>query len=271
MKKKATVATASSRAARTSTPVSGQSSGPRSRASAGVGRTPNAILEAALGVFAREGFDGASIPAIAKAADIGHPLVHYHFGSKENLWRTAVDYAFGDLAQSIAVLEAAAISLEPVDALKLLCRGFAQFTARHPLHTLIIFNELRTGGDRFDWLIERYLRPLHARLDAVIAAAVATGRIRPVPAAHLSSIVIGAAAHFFGAAPLIARLYDIDVQDPEVIEAHATWAVEILMNGLAVVPEAASPSMRRSKRSSEPGRAKARPKRAARSIPKPRR
>ena len=214
---------------------------PQRRASSGSGPTPNAILDAALRIFARDGFDGASIPAIAKAASIGHPLVHYHFGSKDNLWRAAVDYAFGDLSRSMAVLEEAAGGLEPVEALKMLCRGFAQFTARHPLHMLIILNELRAGGERFEWLVERYLRPLHARLDRVIDAAVATGRIRPVPAVHLSSIAIGATAHFFGAAPLVARLYDVDVHDPGVVEAHSQWVLEILMHGLAVAPDHPTP------------------------------
>ena len=163
---------------------------PQRRASSGSGPTPNAILDAALRIFARDGYDGASIPAIAKAASIGHPLVHYHFGSKDNLWRAAVDYAFGDLSRSMAVLEEAAGGLEPVEALKMLCRGFAQFTARHPLHMLIILNELRAGGERFEWLVERYLRPLHARLDRVIDAAVATGRIRPVPAREPWSLLV---------------------------------------------------------------------------------
>ena len=197
------------------------------------GLTSNNILEAALAVFARDGFDGASLPAIAKAASTGHPLIHYHFGSKENLWRAAVDYAFGDLAVGMATLQSAATDLTPLDALRLLLRGFAQFTARHPLHTLIILNEVRTGGDRFDWMVERHLRPLHERLDRTIEAAIAAGQVKPVPVAHLASIVVGATAHFFSASPLLARLYGIDVHAPETVAAHADWVVEVLMNGIA--------------------------------------
>lgn len=196
------------------------------------GLTSNNILEAALAVFARDGFDGASLPAIAKAASTGHPLIHYHFGSKENLWRAAVDYAFGDLAVGMATLQSAATDLSPLDALRLLLRGFAQFTARHPLHTLILLNEVRTGGDRFDWMVERHLRPLHERLDRTIEAAIEAGQVKPVPVAHLASIVVGATAHFFSAEPLLARLYGIDVHAPETVAAHADWVVEVLMNGL---------------------------------------
>lgn len=205
--------------------------------------TPNAILEAALAIFARDGFDGASMPAIAKAASIGHPLIHYHFGSKDNLWRAAVDYALGDLAKSVAELENASTGLEPIDALKLLLRGFAGFAARHPLHTMIILGEVRSGGERFDWLVERHLAPLHARLDRAIDAAVAAEQIRPIPAAHLASIAIGATAHFFASAPLISRLYGVDVHDAAVIETHSTWVLEVLLHGLATrkAPRTAAP------------------------------
>ncbi|MFN2425449.1 MAG: TetR family transcriptional regulator [Candidatus Binatia bacterium] len=206
------------------------------RSTTGNGATAQAILKAALDLFARDGFDGASIPSIAKAASIGHPLVHYHFGSKENLWRAAVDHAFDDLQRSMDRLEESAAELAPVDALQKLLREFAGFTARHPAHTFIILNELRSGGARFDWLVERHLGPLHSRLDRFIDAAIATGSIRPVPAAHLSSIAIGATVHFFGAAPLLSRLYNVATHDPDVIEAHSRWVLEILMKGLAVAP-----------------------------------
>ncbi|RYE57225.1 MAG: TetR/AcrR family transcriptional regulator, partial [Rhizobiaceae bacterium] len=59
----------------------------------------SAILDAALKAFARDGFDGASLPKIAEMAQIAHPLIHYHFGSKDNLWRETVDYALGDLGR----------------------------------------------------------------------------------------------------------------------------------------------------------------------------
>jgi TetR/AcrR family transcriptional regulator len=202
------------------------------------GATAEAILEAALRVFARDGFDGASLQEIARTSAIGHPLIHYHFGSKEKLWRAAVDHALGELSRNMIVLEQASAGLDPLDALKLLCRGFAHFTARHPAHALIILNEVRTGGPRFDWLVEEHLRPLHARLDRAIEAAVRSGRIRPVPPAHLASIAVGATVHFFGAAPLVSRLYGLDVYDAEAIEAHTSWVLDILMHGLALDPGA---------------------------------
>lgn len=50
----------------------------------------SAILDAAEVVFADLGFDGATTRAIAEEASVNLALIHYHFGSKENLFELVV-------------------------------------------------------------------------------------------------------------------------------------------------------------------------------------
>jgi AcrR family transcriptional regulator len=52
------------------------------------------LLHAAADVFAEFGFEGASLRAIADAADVSFQLIAYYFGSKEELWVATVDYLF---------------------------------------------------------------------------------------------------------------------------------------------------------------------------------
>src|SRR6266404_806186 len=92
--------------------------------------TKNEILEAALLAFARDGFDGASLPKIAEIANVAHPLIHYYFGSKDNLWRETVDYAFGGLVAEAAAVEAASRGLSPLHRLRVMIQAFAQFAAQ---------------------------------------------------------------------------------------------------------------------------------------------
>src|SRR3977135_2779066 len=96
--------------------------------------TKNEILEAALLAFARDGFDGASLPKIAEIAKVAHPLIHYYFGSKDNLWGETVEYAFGGLIGEAKAVEASSRSLSPLQRLRVMIQAFAQFAARYPNH-----------------------------------------------------------------------------------------------------------------------------------------
>jgi AcrR family transcriptional regulator len=59
------------------------------------------ILEAALAEFAEHGYSGATTASIARRVGVTQPLVHYHFGSKEALWRTTVDGLFTKMAEQL--------------------------------------------------------------------------------------------------------------------------------------------------------------------------
>jgi AcrR family transcriptional regulator len=62
--------------------------------------TRQKILDAALEVFARDGFDGASTRSIAQRANVTLALLHYHHGTKEQLYRAVWDAQYELAAQA---------------------------------------------------------------------------------------------------------------------------------------------------------------------------
>jgi len=82
---------------------------PRTKSRLSAEQRKEAILEAALNVFARKGYNGARTKEIAQEAGISETLVFRHFGSKENLYREALDHLFSphpvdaDMAPAMAV------------------------------------------------------------------------------------------------------------------------------------------------------------------------
>jgi AcrR family transcriptional regulator len=60
--------------------------------------TRQRLIEAALDVFGRLGFDGASTRLIAKQAGANLAAIVYHFGSKEALHTAAAEYMVGRIA-----------------------------------------------------------------------------------------------------------------------------------------------------------------------------
>jgi AcrR family transcriptional regulator len=63
----------------------------RGRRAGTTGQSRDAILGAARDLFARRGFRGTTIRAIAKQADVDTALVHYFFGSKPKLFAAVVE------------------------------------------------------------------------------------------------------------------------------------------------------------------------------------
>ncbi|GAA2424675.1 TetR family transcriptional regulator [Actinomadura vinacea] len=74
------------------------SAGPEGRSGRGPGRRPGptetreAILAAARDLFAEKGYDGASLRAIARAAEVDPALVHHFFGNKEGVFTQAMRF-----------------------------------------------------------------------------------------------------------------------------------------------------------------------------------
>lgn len=78
---------------------------PRSGRRPGESNTREAILQAARQGFARHGYDGATIRAIARAAGVDPALVHHFYGSKEELFAAAMEVPFTPAEVLPALLE----------------------------------------------------------------------------------------------------------------------------------------------------------------------
>lgn len=191
-------------------------------------RPRQAILEAALEAFSFHGFDGASLPGIAKAANVRHPLIHYYFGSKESLWKHMLEFAFGGLLSEVDTILAASRSLSPLDRLKVLVHTLALFAARHPNHLALLLVEARSRSDRATWLIENYTSKFVSKLRTVLVDAQAAKQIQDVPLPHLEAIIMGAVVLYFSANPVVPP----GISREELASEHASKVLDVVLNGI---------------------------------------
>jgi TetR/AcrR family transcriptional regulator, fatty acid metabolism regulator protein len=63
------------------------------------------ILEAAVRVFARQGFDGTRMADVAREAGVAYGLVYHYFGSKDAVLQAVFREAWGRLLAAVAVAE----------------------------------------------------------------------------------------------------------------------------------------------------------------------
>src|SRR5918995_545795 len=123
--------------------------------------TRDRIVAAAADLFSERSFDGATTREIAARAGVTQPLLNYHFSSKDELWRAAVDGLFEALAGALSARAEGLRGVDEVTAARLLVREFIYFSASHPQLHRIITQECKTDGPRMDWLIERHIRPIY--------------------------------------------------------------------------------------------------------------
>ena len=67
--------------------------------------TRSALLSAAVAEFAREGYGGARIDRISKAASSHDRRGYYYFGSKEDLYRESIEWVYQSLVDAELKLE----------------------------------------------------------------------------------------------------------------------------------------------------------------------
>jgi len=192
------------------------------------------ILAAALAEFADRGFEGTSTTEIARRAGVTQPLVHYHFTSKDELWKAAVARAFSRLRGVFEGTEEE--PADPLERMKAVLRRYVRFSAAHPEMARLMAREGARGGPRLRWLVQHHVRPLQERVQGLLAAAVEAGWAKPLPITSLALIFLPAAAYPFSVPALVAEAQDLDVQDPATIERHAETLIEILFHGLLVSP-----------------------------------
>ena len=190
------------------------------------------ILAAALQEFADRGYEGATTAEIARRAGVTQPLVHYHFASKEALWKAAVDDLFDRLVHSFggALQELTDVGTE--QRLKVLLRRFVRFTAENPELPRVMARETSRGGPRLEWLAERHVRRLHDHFRTAFETGRAEGVIKPLLGEFVMFILMGASAHLFVATGMARQLHGMDVTDPQTIETHTSTLIEVLFHGL---------------------------------------
>ena len=141
-----------------------------------------AIITAAERVFAGAGFGGATMAAIATAAGLPKPNLHYYFGSKKALYRAVLERTLHDWLEPVDSIIADA---EPRAALERYVREKMRQSFARPYASRVWANELLHGAPELRATLVRTLRPLMRRKAAVIDQWIAERRLAPLDSMHL--------------------------------------------------------------------------------------
>jgi len=140
------------------------------------------ILRAAERVFARAGFEGATMADIADEAGLPKANLHYYFGAKRALYRAVLDAVLHDWLDP---LEAITPEADPRTALRHYIELKMALAAERPHASRVFANELLHGAPVVLDLLRTDLRQQVLAKAAVIDGWIAAGRMAPVDSVHL--------------------------------------------------------------------------------------
>ena len=201
--------------------IAGRRARPRKRAEQQRSvETRAAILNAAIAEFAERGFEGASIRAIADRLGLQHPLITYHYRSKDILWRAAAEHAFAQIRAGWEASAPESSDLPPLARLREEYATLFRYTVAFPEFHRFMRQEALTDNPRLKWVANTVLAPLLARLLPQIVAAQKQGLLPPVDPILFHYMMVGLTATLSGFGPEMQLTGGLSAEDPKVVEAY---------------------------------------------------
>lgn len=183
--------------------------------------TRDLLMRTAVKSFATLGYDASSTRQIEADAGVKRGLIAYHFGTKENFWKSTVAWSLKEPTADMAAEFKSAENVDPNDRMRYLVRAYVRFCARSPEFHRLMIKEGTENGWRLKWLVEHSVAPWYRRLEKMFKEASSLGVAPKMDYHHFYYSLTGAAALIFSVAPESELVADINPMDDDVISAHA--------------------------------------------------
>lgn len=151
------------------------------------------ILAAALDVFSRDGFRGATIDRIAEAAGMSKPNLLYYFAAKEEIYRTLLG---GLLDSWLAPLREMDAGGEPLAEIARYLGRKLEMARDMPRESRLFAGEMIRGAPILGEALAGPLRALVEEKAAVLRRWVREGRLAPHEPRHLIFAIWATTQHY---------------------------------------------------------------------------
>lgn len=161
------------------------------------------ILEAALSVFSRAGYRGASINEISEQAGMSTPKLLYHFSGKEALYRALLEQT---LLLWLEPLNTLSDGSDPVEEICAYIRRKLEMSRAFPRESRLFAGEIMMGSPRAHIDVFEPFQGIFNAKVALISQWVAAGRITRQDPHHLIYSIWATTQHYADFEAQIAEL-----------------------------------------------------------------
>lgn len=196
--------------------------------------TAAALIEAARELFARHGYDGASVRAITGRAGANLGAITYHFGSKEALYEAVIESAMGPSRERLA--GAAEREGRPLERLEAAVGAFFEFLYESPDLPLLMLQQLTSARPISDAVLGT-MRGNIGLMASLIEEGQKDGSIRAGDA-QLMALSIGSQPIWLAVARrALQAAVAVDQDDPRTRARLVESVLRFVRAGLAAHPE----------------------------------
>src|ERR1700682_48407 len=216
------------------------------------------ILNAALAEFAAKGFEAARIRSISERVGLQHPLITYHYRSKDILWQAVAEHVFERIREAWEVYMTDTPPSCAAERVRLVYKALFRFTVDFPEFHRFMLQEYLGHSPRLQWVADTVLKPLINWLLPQIRAAQDEGALPKVEPIILHYLLISLTSTLSGFGSEMQATANISSSDPAVVDAY--WST---VEALVFTQQA--PSQRSKKSPLGPGDANKQPRVSGRS------
>lgn len=184
---------------------------PASRSAGRGEETRAALLAAGRRLFARRGFDGASVRDITREAKTNLGAVTYHFGSKRALYVAVLVEGLTPMVDRVG--RAAAGAGTPVERLERVVEGFFEHVGANPDLPRLMLQEVTAGRKPPREVVEIVRRNL-AYVAGILGDGWADGSLRPGHPVLTALSVVSQPIYMTLVAPMLREAGGVDLGDP---------------------------------------------------------
>lgn len=192
------------------------------------GGTRDRLLGAAMTLFSKRGFDGASTREIAQLASCNVALINHYFGSKEGLLRVAMARGLGALSGMLNSLRSE--PLPPREKIgKFVDLVFDHFD-RNSDGIRIAHREFMQQPSTLLEFAKPMIVENMETLTAILTEAREAGDLREVDVRTSAVLLMGMVQYYFVAYPLASAF--LGSRTPDVLESLKRHVTDIFLNGV---------------------------------------
>ncbi len=196
--------------------------------------TSAALLVAGRKLFARYGYEGASVRAITSEAGANLGAITYHFGSKRTLYNRVVESCVTPLATRVEAALASPGSV--LDRLELVIHAYFDHFGENPDLPQLMLQEIVLGGGPPE-AAGPTMRRLYGMIQAVIEEGQAAGQIRQGEPVLLGLSLISQPIFPMLVREPVRMLTSLDMRDPATRERVAAHVATVVRAALEKRPE----------------------------------